>query len=310
MPLLGLRTFVQPDVAVDLGTATTRLSSSNGRLRISSPSSLDGALALRAGVIADRLSAISILRPMVRHVRLGGLTKPRAVACAPSDASAEEREAITEVVRSAGASAVVLVPEPLAAAVGAGVDISSAFARMIVDIGGGVTDFAVIRGGQIIQSSALRVACGTLEEQIAQKVQSLCGLTISAEYARGLLTRMELCESCADLDVELVGASPDGVEKRLATIHLASLRDAVDETHRNMVNTIAGFVRDLPPRVGVEVIESGIDLTGGGALLSGMRRSIEAATGIQVRTAMNSLESVVRGASRMAATGATQHLWT
>ena len=180
----GLRKFVAPpDLALDLGTANTRLYAVGHGLIADEPSMIHvqpetgaveavGARAawlachdpyansvspLHAGVVVDVEAATSLLKPFLQRAQRLGFFKPRALACAPTDACKEEREALIEATRRAGASAVVVVPEPLAAAIGAGLDIASPYAQMLVDIGDGVTDIAVWRGTDtnwyILQSS-------------------------------------------------------------------------------------------------------------------------------------------------------------
>jgi rod shape-determining protein MreB len=305
-----LRSLAHPDLAVDLGTATTRVSPRSGTMTFSIPSVVGGEDVLHGGVISDVDRAIELLGPMFFAAKRWGLGRPRVVACAPSDATADERDAVEEVVRRAGASAVVLVEEPLAAAVGANLDVGGFFSRMIVDIGHGVTDCAVVRSGSLVTATAARVACSDLELAIAFHVLDRHGVELSAEATRRLLKELSF-------DPERPNRGVTRVTGRLAsmreavdlTISCEELVEAVRPAHARIVSVVSDFLRDLPAKVSVEVIESGIDLTGGGALLDGMAESIGRATRLDVRRVPDALGSVVRGARRMIGNVEKQRLW-
>ncbi|MGZ8781601.1 MAG: rod shape-determining protein, partial [Thermoanaerobaculia bacterium] len=157
-----------PLVAIDVGTATTRVSF--GATRVVERSSvvredLHGTVVahstVRAGVVADIAGVANVIEQLLaRHGTWR--RRPLAIVCAPTDISSAERDALIEAVAEAGASVAAVVPEPLAAAIGAGVDIASEYATAVVDIGEGITDFAVFRSGAIIHSHARRIGCGTL----------------------------------------------------------------------------------------------------------------------------------------------------
>lgn len=305
MLLTGLRSIVRPDLAVDLGTATTRVSPASGAFVFAMPSKVGGESVLDAGVIVDRERAVELLRPMLQTATRFGVTRPRVVACAPTDANQEERASVTEAVRRSGASAVTVVPEPLAAAVGSGIDVSSRYSRMVVDIGHGVTDCAVIRSGQIVTSSALRVACAELERALIRYALESHGITLSSEVARALVSRVSFDPAIpATGTIELGGA---GLRVLVPADEIVA---ALAPVHGTIVGSISSFLRGLPARTGVEIIESGIDLTGGGALLRGMAESIAAATRIEVRTVSDALGAVVRGARKMIPTVAASHEWS
>ena len=132
-------------VAVDLGTASMRVAGSLTRHILEVPAHRDGRRALSAGVVADVDLAAELLRPLLRQARAFGFLPSRVVASAPTDAGAEDRERLIAALRAAGARGVVVFPEPLSAAIGGGVDVGSAYAQMVVDVGHGVTDALVVR---------------------------------------------------------------------------------------------------------------------------------------------------------------------
>ncbi|MFA6956092.1 MAG: rod shape-determining protein [Thermoanaerobaculia bacterium] len=305
-----LRSLAHPDLAVDLGTATTRVSPRSGTMTFSLPSIVGGEDVLHGGVISDVDRAVELLAPMFYAAKRWGVGKPRVVACAPTDANADERSAVEEVVRRAGAAAVALVDEPLAAAVGANLDVGSFFARMIVDIGHGVTDCAIVRSGSLVTAAAARVACSDLELAIAFYILDTYGVEISADATRRLLKEMSFDPASPKRGVTRVTGRLKAIQGTAeVAIAYEDLVEAVSPVHSRIVGVISGFLRDLPAKVGVEVIENGIDLTGGGALLEGMAESIGRATRLDVRCVPDALGSVVRGARRMIGSVEKQRLW-
>ena len=138
MPLLSSHKFWRQDVALDVGTAVTRVAIGMHRL-IERPSETAVKRALRGGVVVDGDAAVAFLKPLLAQVRVFGVVGPRVLACAPSDVKSTERELLIESIVKAGASSVVVIPEPLAAAIGAGADVSSPYAQMVIDIGEATT---------------------------------------------------------------------------------------------------------------------------------------------------------------------------
>lgn len=270
-----LRTFLTPDLAVDLGSATARVASACGRFTLEAPSMVGETRALRGGVVVEPDCAAEILRPLFARARRFGLGRPRVVATVPTDADRDERQALKEIVRRAGAAAVALALEPLAAAIGAGLDLGLPYAQLVVDIGHGVTDCIVVRSGQIIESRARRVGCGDLEEALVRHDGHL-----SPETARKML-----------------------VEEGLA------VAGALAPVTESILGFVESFVREVPHDVGAELVESGIDLTGGGALLPGLAGALARRTGLRVRRFPDPLSAVVQGGRRMIRSVAEQGGW-
>jgi rod shape-determining protein MreB len=280
-----LRTFLAPDLAVDLGSSTTRIASVCGRFTLEAPSMVGETRALRGGVVVEPECAAEILRPLFAQARRFSLGRPRVVATVPTDANREERLALEESVRRAGAAAVSLAPEPLAAAIGAGLDLGLPYAQLVVDIGHGVTDCIVVRSGQIIESRARRVGCGDLEEALVRhragkRGRGRKGKALTTEAAREML-----------------------IEKGLA------LAKALSPADESILGFVESFVREVPDDVGAELVESGIDLTGGGALLPGLADALARRTGLRVRRFPDPLRAVVQGGRRMIRSVAEQGAW-
>lgn len=276
MALLSLHKIWRQDIALDVGTATTRVAIGMHRL-IEQPSETAVKHALCGGVVVDGDAAVTFLKPLLAQVRRFGVLGPRVLACAPSDASKEERELLIDSIMRAGAASISLVPEPLAAAIGAGVDVSSQYAQMVIDVGEGVTDCAVIRSSKIRATCAIRVGCDRMRRAIVAAAQESGCTDVSDTFGNML---MRTC----------------GLDR--SVVHPGSIltATALQPVLEELADTIQEFLRDLPHDLGSEIIESGICLTGGGALIPGVRELFEQRTGISVTIAHTPRASVVEGA--------------
>ncbi|MGV3531348.1 MAG: rod shape-determining protein [Chthoniobacteraceae bacterium] len=295
--------FGSPDLAIDLGTATTRLAGGHQGI-CDRPSAGQSRRALACGVIVDPEAAIEVLRPMLRQRRPTTLKRPRVLACAPTDVTAAERRAVETCIMEAGASSVLIVPEPLAAAVGAGIDIGCRYAKFLVDFGDGVTDCAVIRDGQMIASLAARVGCGNLRRTVQNFVFTATRTSISDDEADRILRKVGVTGQHDEHGFGVNGSSE--VRFRVPVEELqAELWPVIDR----MLEPIKALLKNLPSAVGAEVIEDGIFLTGGGALLPGMREIVATESDIETRIVRDPLSAVIKGACKMLPFAATLKLW-
>ncbi|MDA8413850.1 MAG: rod shape-determining protein [Desulfobacteraceae bacterium] len=279
MLLLPSHKFWRQDVALDVGTATTRVAIGEHRL-IEQPSETIVKRALRGGVVVDGDAAVAFLKPLLTQVRVFGVVGPRVLACAPSDVKLNERQLLIESIVKAGASSVVVIPEPLAAAVGAGTDVSSPYAQMVIDIGEGVSDCAVIQSSKILATCAVRSGCARMRREIVQTAERNDS-AISDGDAEALLRSHGVAVTGSSSLGSVGGAFPSA---------------AVEPVVEEILGTIDMFLRDLPHSLGCEIIDSGIWLSGGGALIPGIRERFEERTGISVRTVGNPLLAVIEGA--------------
>lgn len=289
-----------PLVAIDVGTSVTRLRSTSEQL-FEQPSVVrelvEGRFvsrpAMRNGVVADIAGVAGIVDALLSK-RRRRWRRPGAVVCAPTDVSEAERDALVEAIAAGGASAVAVVPEPLAAALGAGVDVSSEYATAILDIGEGVTDFAVIRNGSIVRSEALRIGCGALRSAVRGWVEF----------------RQDEIGALSDETIENIvrGYCRSGNETRsVATLQawkpVVMRRDDLDMLLEPVMDDIASFIaatmRDLPDQLAAEIIESGIHATGGGAKLGQLVARIEERVGLPLTIPDDPLAAVINGAARM-----------
>lgn len=269
-------------IALDVGTATMRVATGMQRLR-EHPSVTGKKPALCGGVIVDGEAAVTILKPLLAQVRTFGQTKTQVLACAPSDVSHMEQQLLIESILSSGASSVIVIPEPFAAAIGCGIDVSSPHAQMVIDIGEGVTDCAVIRAGKIQTTCAVRLGCATMRREI------VCAG--GAKGGKPIITDEE-----AEELLRTYGVAHSLIDHQSATGSEQEAIPAVEQVVEQLTTEASSFLRDMPHSLGCEIIESGIWLTGGGALIPGIRERLEAQTGIGVTLVGNPLSAVVEGA--------------
>jgi rod shape-determining protein MreB and related proteins len=293
------------EVAVDLGTAFTRVYARGRGLLADEPSLVrvrPGGSArppLRGGAIVDAEAATLLLQKLLWRARGSVSVRPAVLVCAPADARPHELDTLREATREAGASTVTVAPEPLAAAVGSGVDIGSRYTQMVVDVGEGVTDVGVIRGGHLAATRTLRRGCGEVREAVSQ-VAARHGLCLAPGEAERLAG-----EAGAPADV-LLAIGRDAVTGRemRACVRTREVADAVEPVFAQLADMVRSAWRDLTPEASCEVIESGVLLAGGGALIRGLRERIAAETALVVRPAPDPLHAVILGARRMVDAGA------
>ncbi len=290
------RWFRNSAIAVDLGTARTRVAC--GTLPVlESPSVAEGRHALRCGVVVDRDAAVTVMQPLIKATKKLGILRPRAIACVPTDTDDRERDAVIDCVTKAGAQAVYLVPEPLAALVGAGVDVSSPYAHMVLDMGDGVTDCAIIKEGRIIVSRAVRIGCCDLRNAITTTILAEWGLSVTPQTAEQILQRIGAVRAANEKElITIIGfeaATRTQVVQRIPTI---DLRAALQPGFNAILGSATMLYKDIPHAWGSEIIDTGLLLCGGGSLLQGMRELIAAEIRLNVVRAEDPLRAVVRGA--------------
>ncbi|MBO0863400.1 MAG: rod shape-determining protein [Chloracidobacterium sp.] len=332
----GWRNLLAPDLAIDLGTANTRLYARGHGLIADEPTLIKiqpgtgaveavGARAARlskldrfayaisplhAGVVADIEAASSLLKFFLSRAQRLGILRPRALACAPTDACEEEREALIEATRRAGASAIVVVAQPLAAAIGASLDVSSPYAQMIVDIGDGVTDIAVIRSGALITTSAVRTACSDLRHSVSQTIAFRYGVLLFSDEAERLMRTVGAAREDETERLFLTqGTDLLTGEPMSLCVSSHDVAEAVEQPLETIVDAIQKSFRDLPPETSCEVIETGVCLTGGGAQLQGLSERLAKATSLAVHVADDPMRAVINGACQMLKVGIATDIW-
>ena len=312
------------DVAIDLGTANTVIYVRGQGIVLSEPSvvamdkttgevhavghdaqrmigrtpaSISAERPLRDGVIADFEVTEAMLRQFLGNVLRSRYSRPRLIVCAPSGTTDVERRAVEEASRSAGAREVHLVEEALAAAIGAGLEIAEPVGRMVVDIGGGTTEVAVISYGGLVVSRSLPVGGYDLDDAITQHLRVVHRMAVGSQSAEAI-------------KLALATAKPLEHEERVPTrgrdltsglpreIHLSSeeIREAVAAPVAEVLAAIHATLEETPPELAADITRQGILMAGGGALLRGLEDRVHQETGMPIRVADDPLSCVATGA--------------
>jgi rod shape-determining protein MreB len=326
--LLGAMAFFSNDLAIDLGTANTCVFARGQGIVLNEPSIVAvnnvnnqveavGAEAkemlgktpggitairpMRDGVIADFDAAERMLGHFIRkaHGRKR-IVRPRVVIGVPSQITQVERRAVKDSAYRAKASEVHLIEEGMAAAIGAGLPITEAAGNMIVDIGGGTTDIAVISLAGVVYSKSVRVAGNAMDEAIVNYVKREHDLLIGERTAERI--KIEL-GSAGTLDApkEMEVKGRHLLEGKPCSVMLydGEIRDALAETVRQIVQAVRDGLERIPPELSADVCDRGIVLSGGGALLAKLDERLRKETGLPVQVAADPLSAVVLGAGQM-----------
>lgn len=299
-------------LAFDVGTATIRACSETSAI-IERPSAvreeLEGAVihrrALRGGVVCDVAAAAEAIAPVIAELS-SRRRRPGALVFTPSDASAAERERLMEAVSEAGAAVVAVVPEPLAAAVGAGLDMSSEYAQLLVDLGEGVTDVALIAGGAILRTEARRIGCADLRRPLIEWLQWHRRMVVDDAAAEAVV--QAFCSRPQQEWFEVRGHDIDEDQPAVHALRREDVALLLDVPLDSISTFVGGVFRRLPDVRAVEVIESGAYLTGGGALLDLLVQRIARRTGLRCVVAPDPLHGVIAGAQRMLGSRALESL--
>ena len=259
------------------------------------PGSITAVRPLKDGVIADFDICADMLKEFIRRAMSSSpLTKARVMICIPSGVTEVERRAVHDAARSAGARQVSLIEEPMAAAIGAGLPVSEATGSMVVDIGGGTAEVAVISLGDIVTSNSARVAGDSFDDAIIAYVKKKYNLLIGERTAEDIKVKIGSAYPYeGEIDVKgrnLVDGLPKNVE-----ITSEEVREALADSINMVLDCVRASLEKTPPELAADIMEQGIMLTGGGALLRGLDKLISVETGMPVRVADNPLDCVVNG---------------
>jgi rod shape-determining protein MreB len=253
---------------------------------------------LRDGVIAD----FDITEAMLRHFILmvhnrRALVRPRIIVSIPSGITQVERRAVKETVESAGAREIFLIEEPMAAAIGAGLPITEPISSMVVDIGGGTTEVAVISLSGIVYAKSVRVAGDRMDEEIVQYMRRKFNLLIGERSAEMIKTTIGCAYPHPELKkVDVKGRDLISGIPKIVEINSEEIREAIMEPVSLIIDAVKDALENTPPELAGDIVDRGIMLTGGGALLRGLDLLIREETGLPVTIADDPLSAVVRGA--------------
>jgi len=264
------------------------------------PSHIEAIRPLKDGVIADFEICEKMLRYFIHKVHRSRWAKPRMVICVPSGITGVEQRAVQEAAEYAGArKPAYIIEEPMAAAIGAGLPVQEPTGNMIVDIGGGTTEVAVISLGGIVTSQSVRVAGDELDDAILQFIKKEYSLALGERTAEEVKMRMgSACPLEDEITAEIRGRDlVTGLPKTIV-ITTEEVRDAIDEPVTAIVDAVKATLDKTPPELAADIMEQGIMITGGGALLTGLDLRLQAETGMPVHIAENPLHSVAIGSGQ------------
>lgn len=315
------------DIGVDLGTANTLISMKGKGIVLNEPSVVaynertDEILAvgheakamigrtsgnvramrpLRDGVIADYGITSEMLRAFIKKVRGNAINKVRVIICIPWGVSEVEKRAVDNAAKSAGAKEVYIMEEPMAAAIGARLPVLEPTGSMIVDIGGGTSEVAVISMGGIVTSKSERVAGDALDASIVAFVKKKYNVLIGDRTAEEIKINIgSACPFENEAPMQVHGRNLIDGLPAMITVTPADVREAITDSLYQIVDAIHSTLEKTPPELAADIIDNGITLAGGGALLRGLDNLINRETGIPVHIAPDPLNCVVNG------TGAT-----
>ncbi|MDD6738464.1 MAG: rod shape-determining protein [Coriobacteriales bacterium] len=314
------------DMAIDLGTANTLVSVRGQGIVINEPSvvAIDqsqqrvlavGAEAkemlgrtpgnivamrpLKDGVIADFDTTEAMLRYFISKAqgrRMPWSAKPRVVVCVPSGVTSVEKRAVFEATITAGARQCFLIEEPMAAAIGAGLPVESPTGSMVVDIGGGTTEVAVISLGGIVNATSIRIAGDAFDTAVVQYAKTHYNLAIGERTAEEIkITIGSAAPLVEEVDVEVRGRDLLSGLPRTVRIESEDVREALEEPVAKMIQAVKDTLDETPPDLASDLMEYGITLTGGGGLLRGLDERLRKEIGIPVHVSETALINVVEG---------------
>jgi rod shape-determining protein MreB len=264
------------------------------------PSHIEAIRPLKDGVIADFEICEKMLSYFIRKAHNRRWGKPRMVICVPSGITGVEQRAVKDAAEYAGArKPAYIIEEPMAAAIGAGLPVQEPTGNMIVDIGGGTTEVAVISLGGIVSSQSVRVAGDELDEAVISYIKKEFSLAIGEQTAEEIKLAMgSAWPLTEELTAEVRGR--DLVTGLPQTVELTTeqVREAIEEPVAAIVDAVKTTLDKTPPELAADIMEGGITITGGGALLAGLDRRLEQETGMPINIAPNPLHSVVIGSGQ------------
>ena len=261
------------------------------------PSSIEAVRPLKDGVIAEFAVTAKMLRTFFKKIAGAvWINRPKVIICVPFGVTDVEKRAVEDATLDAGAKSVALIEEPIAAAIGAGLKVSRARGSMIVDIGGGTTEVAVISLGGIVYPGSIRVGGDELDESIIDYVRTKHNILIGESTAE--LVKKTIGAVHSDVqneNLEVRGRNSYSGLPATITLSTTEVREAMSGTINTLINTIKRVLENTPPELAADIYDDGIMCAGGGALLKGLRTLIFEETGVKAYIAKRPLDSVADG---------------
>ena len=265
------------------------------------PGSIQAIRPMRDGVIADFDVAEEMIKFFIRKVHRRGWGKPKIICCVPHGATPVEKRAIRESMMAAGARKAGLISEPIAAAIGAGMPITEPTGNMVVDIGGGTTEVAVLSLGDVVYARSVRVGGDRMDEAIVSYLRRNHNLLVgesTAEKIKMTIGTARMPDDGRGQRMEVRGRDLlNGVPKEIE-INQGQIAEALSETVHTMVEAVLGALEQTPPDLAADIVDRGVILTGGGALLGDLDLALREQTGLAITVADDSLNCVAIGTGK------------
>ena len=288
-------------VAFDRDTNKIKAIGEEARLMLGrTPGNIVAVRPLRQGVISDFTVTEKMLEHFIRKA-VGKKTfrKPKIAVCVPSGVTEVEKKAVEDATYQAGAREVFIIEEPIAAAIGAGIDISRPCGNMIVDIGGGTTDIAVISLGGTVVSTSIKIAGDDFDEAIVRFMRKKHNLLIGERTAEDIKIKVGSCYPRSEVEsIDVRGRNLVTGLPKTVTVTSEETEEALKETTSQIVEAVHSVLERTPPELTADIAERGIVLTGGGALLRGLEELLESKTGINTITAEDPMKCVAIGTGK------------
>ncbi len=263
----------------------------HGDIRVSRP--------MRDGVIADFEIAEGMIRAFIKKISSGTFSTRRIVIAVPSGVTEVEKRAVRDSAEHAGAKEVHLIYEPMAAAIGIGLDVGASVGNMVVDIGGGTTEIAVISLSGIVQVESIRIAGDEMNNAIMQYFKRNHNLLIGERTAEAIKCEVGSAVPLKEeITINVKGRDLVGGIPKTTEVSSVEIREALSENVSQIVEAVQQTLERTPPELSADLLDRGIMLTGGGALLKGLDKRLKMVTGLPVHVAEDPLTAVVRGVGR------------
>ncbi|MEN8191658.1 MAG: rod shape-determining protein [Bacteroidota bacterium] len=323
---MGIFDFISTDIAMDLGTANTLIVVKGKGIVLNEPSivafdtntkkiiaigneakmmqgrehrEIKVSRPMRDGVIADFEIAEGMIRAFIRKVSSGFFASRRIVVAIPSGVTEVEKRAVRDSAEHAGAKEVHLLFEPMAAAIGVGIDVEAPEGNMIVDIGGGTTEIAIISLAGIVTQESVRIAGDEMNNAVLQFFKKNYNLLVGERTAEKIKcevgSAMPLKE---EVTIQVKGRDLVGGIPKTTEVSSVEIREALNENITQIVESIKQTLERTPPELSADILDRGVMLTGGGALLKGLDERIKMETNLPVHVAEDPLTAVVRGSGK------------
>ena len=287
-------------VAVDNSTGEVMAVGGEARRMLGrTPGSIVATRPLRDGVISDYTITEKMLKYFIHKIGGRTLFAPRIMICIPSQVTEVEKKAVIDAASQAGARKVYLIEEPIAAAIGAGIDISKPCGNMVVDIGGGTTDVAVISLGGSVVSSSLKVAGDKFDEAIIKYIKKKYNVVVGERTAEDLKMNIGcVYPKIQDMEMDVRGRHLGTGLPVTLTLHSSEMMEALLEPAMQIVDAVHGVLEKTPPELAADISDKGIYMTGGGCLVDGLDKLLQEKTGINVMIAQDTVSCVALGTGK------------